>query len=164
MSHVSNRNIALIHEFTFRMSSSRVHEVGVGPRGKRQYFEVVEGTVEGSRLSGRLLGTGSDWMLVGEDGFMRMDVRIQIETDDGAVVCAHYSGPAEANGRLERAFASGEPTSFAEQRIRTLWELETGAPRYAWLNRSVFVGEGRFCPSGDGRSGFEHRVYRVDRE
>ena len=159
---MSHRTIGLIPEFTYRMSASHAHEVGNGPVGNRQYFEVTDGTIEGSRLSGKLLGRGIDWMLVGADGFMRMDVRIQIETHDGAIICAHYFGPAEANDKLQRAFATSEPTDFSDQRIRTHWLLETGDPRYAWVNQSAFVGEGRFCPPGPAQAGFEHRVYRID--
>ena len=159
---MSHQTLGLIHEFTYRMTASHAHEVGIGPVGNRQCFEVTEGVIEGSRLSGKLLGSGIDWMLVGSDGFMRMDVRIQIETHDGAIICASYFGPAEANDKLKRAFGACEPTDFGDQRIRTHWLLETGHPDYAWVNQSVFVGEGRFRPSSSGQAGFEHRVYRVD--
>lgn len=159
---MSVQTIQIIHEFTYRMTSSDAHKVGKGPLGNRQYFDVIGGTLEGPRLSGKLLGSGIDWMLVGDDGFMRMDVRIQIETNDGAVICAHYFGPAEANDKMRRALGASEPTDFRDQRIRTHWLLETGDPRYTWVNQSVFVGEGRVCPAGPGYAGFEHRVYRLD--
>ena len=159
---MSADNIGLIHEFTYSMTASHAHDVGVGPLGHRQYFEVTSGIFEGPRLSGKLLGPGIDWMLIGSDGYMRMDVRIQIETGDGAIICAHYFGPAEANNALKEAFGTSEPTRFADQRIRTHWLLETGDPRYAWVNQSVFVGEGRYRPGDSGSAGFEHRVHRVD--
>lgn len=89
------------------------------------------GVIEGARLSGRTLNAGADWMLVGSDGFLRMDARIQALTGNGAVLCARYRGPAEANGRLRHAMASGEPTSFADQCIRTCWEIESEDGRYA---------------------------------
>ena len=158
---MSGQSIAISHEFTCRLTSSQAHEVGNGPVGNRQYFEVTGGTIEGSRLSGKLLGSGSDWMLVGPDGFMRMDVRVQIQTDDGAVICAHYFGPAEANEKLRRAMAASVPTNFSDHRIRAHWLMETGDLRYAWINQALFVGEGRFCPAGPGQPGFEHRVYRI---
>ncbi len=152
--------IALRHEFTYRTSVAGPHEVGAGPYGTRQYYEMTDGVIEGARLSGRTLGSGSDWMLVGTDGFLRMDVRLQILTDDGAVLCARYHGLAEANERLQQAIASGAATSFADQSIRTSWRIETGDSRYAWINRSVFIGEGRVQPSGSA-AGFEHRIHRV---
>ena len=100
-------------------------------------------------------------MLVGADRFLRMDVRIQLLTDDGAVLCARYRGPAETNDRLQAAIAGSEPTGFDDQHIRTWWELESGDPRYAWVNQAIFVGEARFQPTEAGAPGFEHRVYRA---
>ena len=100
-------------------------------------------------------------MLIGSDGFMRVDVRVQIETDDRAILCAHYFGPAEANESLLQAVARCAPTDFSDQSIRSHWLLESGDPRYAWLNHAIFVGEGRVRRVGAGQLGFEHRVYRV---
>lgn len=154
-------SLSLAHEFTYRTSIAGPHEVGDGPYGARQYYEMTDGIVEGSRLAGRTIGTGSDWMLAGSDGFLRMDARIQILTNDGAVICARYHGPAEANAKLREAIGANEPTGFDDQRIRTHWLLEAGDPRYAWVNQNVFVGEGRSSPQRSGIAGFEHRVYRV---
>ena len=158
---MSNRSARLVHEFTYHAVVSAPHEVGVGPHGHRQYYEMKSGVIDGPRLKGKLLGSGSDWMLVGSDGFMRMDVRIQIETDDGAIICARYFGPAEANRNLAQALAASTATDFSDQSIRSHWLLETGDPGYAWVNQAVFVGEGRLRPAGPGVMGFEHRVYRV---
>lgn len=158
---MSEQSLQLIYEFTYRMACSPPHDVGAGPYGSRQYYELTGGRVEGARLNGKLLGSGSDWMLTGPDGFMRMNVRIQIETEDGAIICVHYFGPAEANEKLKQAVVACEPTEFADQSIRSHWLLETGDPRYAWVNQAVFVGESRLQPAGPGVLGFEHRVYRL---
>ena len=155
--------IGLIHEFDFRITVSQPHDVGDGPYGRRQYFQLTSAVMQGERLAGRLLGSAGDWMLVGADGYMRMDVRLQFETDDGAVICARHFGPAEANARMQQAMTASAPTTFADQRIRTHWVMESGDPRYAWVNCTVFVGEGRVQPDENGIAGFEHRVYRVDR-
>lgn len=158
---MSAQSAVLIHEFTYHAAIGSPHDVGAGPYGHRQYYEMTEGVLKGPRLNGRLLGSGADWMLVGPDGFMRMDVRIQIETDDHAVICAHYFGPAEANQKLAQAMAASASTEFADQLIRSHWLLETGDPRYAWVNQAVFVGESRLLPVSPSVPGFEHRVYRL---
>ncbi len=157
---MSRQSANLVHEFTCHALVGPPHEVGAGPNGQRRYHEMRSGTIEGARLNGKLLGSGSDWMLVGADGFMRMDVRIQIETDDGAILCAHYFGPAEANRPMAEALAASRSTEFSDQSIRSHWLLEAGDPRYAWVNQAVFVGEGRLRPAGL-EPGFEHRVYRL---
>lgn len=156
-----NSSIDLAYEFTYRTAVVGPHEVGQGPFGVRQHYELADGVVEGPRLSARSVDSGADWMLSGADGFMRMDARVQLLTGDGAVLLARYHGPAESNARLQAAIAGGEPTDFEEQRIRTWWELESGDPRYAWVNQTVFVGEARFQPTESGQPGFEHRVYRA---
>lgn len=154
--------IGLELAFTYSTRVSQPHDVGLGPYGPRRYYEMTDGVLEGPTLAGRTLGSGADWMLQGADGYLRMDARIQVETEDHAVICARYFGVVEANDRLMEALAASEPTGFQDQRIRTHWVLETGDPRYLWVNRAVFVGEGRLRPRGQGLAGFEHRVYAVD--
>ena len=151
----------LEHEFTYHTAVVGPHVVGHGPYGTRHVYEVREGVAEGPRLSARSLGPGTDWMLVGSDGFLRMNVRAQLVTDDGAIICVRYRGAAEANERLYAALTSGEATRFDEQRIRTVWQLESGDERYSWINQAVFVGEARLQPTDSGARGFEHRVCRL---
>ena len=159
---MSARRIELQLAFTYATRVSQPHEVGSGPFGSRQYYEMTDGVLDGPALKARSLGSGGDWMLEGTDGYLRMDARMQLETEDQAVICARYFGVAEANPRLMSALAASQPTDFEDQRIRTHWVLETGHPRHLWINRAVFVGEGRFRPDGEGLAGFEHRVYMID--
>ena len=158
----TSRQLGLELAFTYLTRVSQPHDVGPGPCGPRQYYEMTDGVLDGPRLAGRTLGSGADWMLQSADGYLRMDARIQVETEDHAVICARYFGVAEANSRLMEALAASVPTGFEDQRIRTHWVLETGHPRYLWINQTVFVGEGRLRPAGRGLAGFEHRVYTVD--
>lgn len=116
---MSNPVAKLVYEFTFHAAVSAPHEVGFGPFGLRQYYAMRDGVIEGPRFNGKLLGEGSDWMLMGSDGFMRTDVRIQIETQDGAAICAHYFGLAEANEALGKAVAACSPTDFSDESIRS---------------------------------------------
>ena len=160
---MSAQVIGLICEFDVRLTVSQPHNVGNGPYGRRQYHEIMTCEIEGERLSGRLLGSAGDWMLVEPDGTMRMDVRLQLETVDNAIICVRYFGLTEASSQMQQAMKDGMPTTFADQRIRTHWLLETGDPRYAWVNREVFVGEGRLQPDETGLLGFAHRIFRVDR-
>ncbi len=75
-------------------------EVGAGPFGTRRFFEVTGGKVEGERLKGKVLTGGGDWLLVGSDGFGRLDVRAQMITDDGASIYAYYTGLLEVNQKV----------------------------------------------------------------
>jgi len=50
---------------------------------------------------------------------------------------------------------------LTDQAIHTTWRLGTGDEQYRWVNRAVFVGEGRLLPGGGGRLGMQHNVYRL---
>ena len=148
----------LAYEFTYRAQLKPPVDVGAGPLGHRQVFEVIGGEVEGERLAGKVLGGGGEWFLVGPDGFGRIDVRIQLETADGAHIYTQYTGLLELNEAV-MGFIGGasEETGFGDQYFRTAPRLETGDPRYGWVNQTLFVAEGRGCPG----YGVEYRVYRL---
>jgi hypothetical protein len=61
------------------------------------------------------------------------------------------------NAGFMAAFGSGTATRFEDQYFRTTPRMETGDPRYAWVNHSLFVGEGRAIEG----LGVEYRVSRV---
>jgi hypothetical protein len=132
-------------------------EVGPGPYGTRLFFEVTEGVVTGERLSGRLLTGGGDWLLVGPDGWGRLDVRAQIQTHDNAVLYMTYHGVLEITDRVQEALEAGGETRWEDHYFRTSPRLETGDPRYGWVNQSLFVAQGRIYPGG----GVQYRVHRV---
>lgn len=147
----------LEYEFTYRADLKPPVQIGNGPYGARNFFEVTGGTFEGKRLKGKILSGGGDWLLNGADGFSRLDVRAQFLTDDGAAIYLSYYGIIEMSEKVANALTRGEKTDYADQYFRTAPRFETGDPRYAWLNQSVFVGEGRVGP------GFvEYKVYRVE--
>jgi Protein of unknown function (DUF3237) len=146
----------LVLEFSYFATLKPPVEIGTGPFGTRRFFEVIDGAVEGKRLKGRVLTGGGDWLLLGPDGYARLDVRAQFLTDDGAPVYVHYNGLIQMNQRVTDALAKGASTDYGDQYFRTTPQFETGDPRYTWLNESVFVAEGRIGP---GR--VEYKVYRV---
>ncbi len=96
-------------------------------------------------------------MSLGPDGFGRIDVRAQIETDDGAFIFLHYPGLLEMNDAIQTALADATGTDYTDHYFRTTPRFETGDERSSWLNRSVFIGEGRVLEG----FGVEYRVFRV---
>jgi hypothetical protein len=148
----------LVLEFTFEATlAGGSLMLGNGPYGTRAIVTVAGGWVKGDRISGTLVGAGGDWVLVGPDGFGRLDVRAQIQTDDGAVLYLTYPGLLEMNYKVAAALAgSSEGTDFADHYFRSTPRLETGDPRYAWANQTIFVGRGRLGPGT-----VLYEVYRV---
>jgi len=148
----------LEHEFTYRAALKPPLAVGPGPYGTRLFFEVIDGTFEGKRLKGKMLGGGGDWLLAGADGFGRLDVRAQLVTNDGAAIYLTYFGILELNDKVQKAIGDTTTgTDYGDQYFRTSPRFETGDPRYAWLNQSTFVAEGHLLPNRT----VEYKVYRV---
>ena len=145
----------LVHECTFRATLKPPVPVGAGPIGTRMFYEVASGEISGERLRGTLLG-GGEWALIGPDGFLRVDVRVQARTHDDAFLYVQYGGLLELNPTVQKAIASGGATEYGEQYFFTNPRFETGDPRYAWLNTTFFVGEGRVIAG----PGVEYRVWR----
>ena len=104
--------------------------VGEGPAGLRLIYEVLEMSVAGNRLAGKILGrAGADWVTVsGTVG--TLDVRFTLETHDGAIVLVQYQGPTD--------LSSGPANSV----IYVAPKFETSDPRYVWLNAVQVVGKG----------------------
>jgi hypothetical protein len=149
-------NMNLEFAFTLLGSLNPPVEIGAGPFGTRRFFEVTGGRVDGERLKGKVLSGGGDWLLVGSDGFARLDVRAQMVTDDGVSIFAYYTGLLELNQKVAEAVANGRSTDYGDQYFRTTPRFETGDTRYAWLNQSLFVAEGRLQTGA-----VEYKVHRI---
>ncbi len=125
-----------------------IPSLGATPFGERKIAEVTGGVFEGERLNGTVRGGGGDWILVRNDGVTQLDVRITLETDDGASIYMTYRGlrhgPADVMDKLNR----GEPVEPDAYYFRIAPAFETGDARYAWLNKLVAVGRGHRLPTG----------------
>jgi len=73
-----------------------------------------------------------DWVLERADGSRRLDVRITLETHDGALIYASYLGI------IHRPAGDGSTSYF-----RTAPLFETAAEQYDGLNHILAVGYGR---------------------
>ncbi len=150
--------LAVTPELTIRVTLAPPQMIGAVPLGMRVVGGVATGTVAGPRIRGTIVGPGADWMLIGSDGYGRVDVRLQVETDDGALVYVRYEGLLELNEVSSAALLDPtRETSWEEQYFRTTPRFETADERYAWLNRTVFVARGRVRADG-----IEYEVFRVE--
>ena len=141
---------------TYRADLKPAVEVGKGPFGTRSIHDVTGGIAKGPRISGKLLPSGADWLLVDESGLGRLDVRGTLETDDGAHIYIYYHGVLELNEKVVGALGRGEGTEFGDTYFMTQPRFETGDLRYDWLNRIVAVAEGRVLPNA-----VEYRVFQL---
>ncbi|MGY1739395.1 MULTISPECIES: DUF3237 domain-containing protein [unclassified Blastococcus] len=148
----------LVPEFEYTVDVGTAHEVGAGPLGHRICITVDGGELAGDRLKGRFVGAAADWILIGSDGYGRLDVRATLETVDGAYVFFRYPGVLEMTEAVQAILAgASDSTEVGDQYFVTTPILECGDERYAWVNQAVFVGEGRFLPGPR----VQYRVSRV---
>jgi hypothetical protein len=112
-----------------------MQNIGAGPRGTRLTFPVTGGSVEGDRLRGKVLPGGGDWVVKRPDGVLELDLRITLETDDGALIHMTFEG-------IRNDGAPGAPY------FRTLPRFETAEAKYSFLNRLLAVGTGEIHPDG----------------
>jgi hypothetical protein len=119
-----------------------VREMGSGRAGQRRIIPIIGGTVSGPRLSGRILNLGADWQTIFEDGLAELDTRYAFETDDGALIEIINYGFRHGPADVMTAMARGDDVSPEAYYMRTHARLETGDPRYDWVNRALFVGKG----------------------
>jgi hypothetical protein len=147
----------LTQEFLLKAALEPPMPIGQGPIGTRVYYGVAGGEITGERLNAKILG-GGEWALIGPDGFIRVDVRLQAETHDGAFLYLQYTGLLDFNDSVQGALANGTGTEFDDQYFYTNPRFETGDERYAWLNTTFFVGRGHILPD----AGVEYCVYRPE--
>jgi hypothetical protein len=120
----------------------RMQKIGAAPIGWRALYPVNGGRFEGPRLSGRVLPDGADWIVRRSDGATVIDVRLGLETDDGAVIAMSYTGLIVVAPEAAERFRKGQAVAYDETYIRTTPRFETADPRYDWLNRIVAVANG----------------------
>jgi hypothetical protein len=100
-----------------------------GPQGTRTIAQIVGGRFEGPRVKASVQTPAGDWITNRADGSYRLDVRLTLKTDDGALILVTYNGIGQ--------------TTDAGASLRAAPLFETGDSRYVWLTRlqAVAVGE-----------------------
>src|SRR5438309_9107303 len=71
------------HLVTLTVDVPSVQRLGAVPHGTRVTAPIPSGHFEGERLRGRVV-RGGDWTLLRSDGVLELDLRLTLETDDGA--------------------------------------------------------------------------------
>src|ERR1700682_75099 len=122
-------------------------KLGAVPHGTRVIAPITSGTFEGPRLRGRVLG-GGDWTLSRSGGVLELDLRITLETEDGARISMTSFGLRHGPPEVLAALVRGESVDPATYYFRTAPRFETSAPSYAFLNRLIAIASGDRRPTG----------------
>ena len=131
--------------FTIRISVDELCDIGSTPFGTRHIDMLGEGSFEGPKLRGVVIG-GMDQKIFRSDGAMNPNVRLVLRTDDEALIYMSYTGIRHGSKEVMERIASGEEVGASEYYLRNTPYFETSAPKYDWINRIVSVGVGRRMP------------------
>jgi hypothetical protein len=140
--------IRTTHLMTLTLSVAGMQSIGATPNGNRRIGLVSSGRFEGAKLKGTVLPGGADWIIGRPDGSTTLDVRIVLETDDGATIGMTYRGMRHGPAAVMERLNAGEFVDPSQYYFRTAVAFETAAPKYDWLNRIIAVGTGSRPPEG----------------
>ena len=96
--------------------------------GHTSIAPVTGGSFSGARLQGTVHNGGADW-ITQVSGHSSLDVRITLETEDGAIIYMTYKG----------VVARGDSGLY----WRVTPVFNTASDEYDWLNHKVFVGKSK---------------------
>ena len=96
--------------------------------GHTSIAPVTGGSFSGARLQGMVHNGGADW-ITQVSGHSSLDVRITLETENGAIIYMTYKG----------VVARGDSGLY----WRVTPVFNTASEEYDWLNHKVFVGKSK---------------------
>ena len=128
--------------FTVSSPLGGIQRLGNTPYGERRVIDILGGTVEGSRLKGKVLAGGADWQIVRTDGVVHLTARYTIESDSGGLILVNSEGYRHGPPEVMERLARDETVDPALYYFRTFMRFETSDPKAAWLNRILAIGRG----------------------
>ncbi len=120
----------------------------------RRVGVVPGGTFQGARLSGKVLPGGNDWQTVRADGSTLLEVKLVLQSTDGALIGMTYKGIRHGSADVIDRVNKGEDVDPASYYFRTNPVFET-ASGPAWINGVIAIGIGYRTPDGVIYSVFE---------
>ena len=133
--------IELVHLADARFTLREPIALPDTPLGTRVIAEVASAEFDGERFKATLKGVAAaDWVTFDSRGLGTLDVRVTLETHDGAIVFTSYRGRVDLSTR----------------RVYSAPLYDTGDERYLWLNAIQAVAKG----TTDGTN-LEYEIYEV---
>ena len=139
-------------EFAFEELVTLAPAVAPGrtPYGSRNIIPITGGTFQGPGIRGTVVPGGWDWQLVRGDGCIDVHADYMLKTDDGVIINVRN------DGALCRAEAGAPATP-----VRTSPRFEAPLGKYAWLNRTAFIGTLDVAKGPNGEPAVRIRFYKA---
>ncbi len=148
-------------EFLFNLEMNLNPPLVVGSvwRGTRLISLFKNGLVKSDNINGKIAEGSADWGLILDSATFKVDSRVTIETEDGALIYMTSSGYSYADAKIAAMIGAGRGGELdpKDYYFRTNVAFETGSPKYAWLNHTVAIGVGRFPAAGK----VAYRIYAI---
>jgi len=119
--------------------------------GPRLIAGLTEGAFQGPKLKGTLVTPAGEWGASRPDGAYVVDVRLELRTDDGALIFTSYRGIVYP---LPATLGDPGPRYWA-----VTPSFETASEKYGWLNHVVCVGVAYTAPKEVGD--IAYHIYQV---
>jgi hypothetical protein len=99
------------------------------------------GWVKGPKINGAIVAPSGDWLRVMPSGVSRLDVRMTVKTDDGALIYVTYNGIIKDTKESEARADKGEVLTSHDHYFIIAPTVETSAKKYEWLNGVQCIGK-----------------------
>ncbi|KAK5702207.1 hypothetical protein LTR17_022515 [Elasticomyces elasticus] len=135
-------NPSLRFLFHLECDMEAFRHIGQGPYGDRSTVIFKTGRFEGPRMRGEILPGGGDWEIVRDHDDQQtahLNTRYNLVTHDGATIYLQTTGTR--TGKKSVLSKLGDDISITPDqfKMRLNLTMETGDPRYSWINQGVFV-------------------------
>ncbi len=134
--------------FRFELDVEAPLAVGDTPTGNRVFLGVIGGTAKGSELDAEGVGNSGDWAIMGADGFGKLDVRMHVkDKSSGEILYITYTGHLQSTPGVMSVLGKADDAqdqAFDSYQHHISMTIETSGKKFAWVNRTIFVGKGSF--------------------
>lgn len=114
--------------------------------GRRIIQEFLSVRLDGGRVRATMIGkSGADWLTIDDDNNATIEIRVLLQTDDGAHVFVTLDGRASW------------PEQLGAGPIYSTVRFESGDERYLWVNQLRLVSKGAVT---EGRA-VAHEIYEM---
>jgi hypothetical protein len=104
-------------------------------------FCVTGGWAKGPNINAMLIQPAADWIRAMPNGSRRLDVRLTLKTDDGALIYVSYNGVNRQSETSRDRLMTGEILTSNDLYLITAPTFRTSNPKYAWLNTIQTIGK-----------------------
>ena len=123
-------------------------DLGVTPDGHRRIVPITGGRVHGPDVSGDILPGGADWQVIHPGGWISVEARYWVRSDDGVPISIISRGLRHGPPDVMARLLAGENPDPSEYRFRTAVTFEVAEDSsLGWLNHMLALSSAIRNPS-----------------